>query len=506
MSVANQIYRQLTLGDSFDKKFGRRENLSKSLAQATDIIKSDLTSKKSNADTEKIQNALNELFYPKDETNPVIARERIQEEILQENLQNMQERVNSIFNAINTNYNGTAESLINASDFNKKYLKKDSGTNGFTLSYIDKLKNNIQEKINNLNQAIYDQNKNTILNAIQEIENQKIQLKTLLNQYGAFVNNLGVYSFSQFNVQQKTSVISILKTIYLLYEAVNNSLSVEDWDVFERSLAEAAKYFVDANVEELGQLFKTSLTGREVVQRGVSPLPFRYQVTTNAISQAFNQKRGFSYNTEKATITFSPASSKQGKMDVQLHWNGIYNGNDTDYRTSAKKWRSKKNGFGLGSTSIFGALARSAGQSAAEAYVLATLRTEDQFYKTWGEGLPPAIGIKEAHKLAKLSLLSDVAMGLNQRSGYANLLVIDTGSKIEVYNIAEKIEDYLKGQNEIFKFVTYREGAVEKVMADIYNQQIRRIGRTQTMLRTNTYFALAFSRLNTMRVTVSPKF
>lgn len=503
MSVMQQmamiVQHKYTLGDSFDKRFGRRNNLANELANATDFIKGQLDSKKSNADTKKIENALNRIFYPKDNKGPKINRAELQKAILQNNLNIMQQKITNILNAISLN--GTADNLISLSSFNQEYFGKEN-SQGFTLSRIETLKNTVYGKIDKLGQAINDQNKSTMLSAIQEIENQEAQLKSLLNQYSAEVNGLGIYNFNQFNISQRTNIIAILKTIYLLYEAVSNTLTVQDWQVFEQALAETAKYFIDASVDDI----TSSLTGKNMVQRGINSNAIAYEVASNITRQDFKNRKGFSYSAPNSTVIFTPSSIKQGKMDVQLKWNEVYGGGEQDYRVSAKKWTGKASKWGLGSTSIFNALARSVGQSRAEAYVLAALRTDDQFYKTWGKGLPSAVALQEAHDLAKLALLSDVAMGLNQQTGYANLLVIDTGKSIKVYDIAAKIQDYLQGNKKSFSFDGYSENVIEGTMANIYNNQIRRIGRTKTNVRTNTYFALAFNRLNNMKVTIHSHF
>lgn len=503
MSVMSQMamvaQRSYTLGDSFDKRFGRRNNLSQELVNATDFIKSQINSKKSNADVKKIETALNNIFYPKGSQNPLINREALQEAMVQENLTIMQEKLANISGAISSN--GTADSLISLSDFNKQYFNNENSS-GFTLSRIETLKNTIQDKMNKLNKAITSSDKNAILGAIQEIENQETQLKNLLAQYGASKNGLGIYNFNQFNVSQRSNIISILKTIYLLYEAVSNTLTVQDWQVFKRALAETSKYFINGSVDELTQEIRSSLTSKNMVQRGISSNPITYQVSTNVVKKDFKDKKGFTYQAPKSIITFTPNSTKQGKMDVQLKWDEVYGGNEKDYRVRAKLWSRGSNIRGLGTTSVFNAIARSVGQSRVEAYTLATLRTEDQFYKTWGKGLPSTAGLKEAHDLAKLALLADVAMGANQQTSYANLLVLDMGKSIKVYDIADMIQQYLRGKSELFQFNGYNEGTIESTMANIYNQQIRRIGRTQTLVRTNTYFALAFNKLNNMKVTI----
>jgi hypothetical protein len=49
-----------------------------------------------------------------------------------------------------------------------------------------------------------------------------------------------------------------------------------------------------------------------------------------------------------------------------------------------------------------------------------------------------------AHNFAQLALKSDIAMGLNQvtsssGAGYANVLVVDTGSSIKVRDLADMV-------------------------------------------------------------------
>jgi hypothetical protein len=75
----------------------------------------------------------------------------------------------------------------------------------------------------------------------------------------------------------------------------------------------------------------------------------------------------------------------------------------------------------------------------AEAYKFAVLTPTTDWA---GNGVPQFVAAQTAHDFAITALKSDIAMGLNQGktasgAGYANVLVIDTGSSIKVLDLAE---------------------------------------------------------------------
>jgi hypothetical protein len=78
----------------------------------------------------------------------------------------------------------------------------------------------------------------------------------------------------------------------------------------------------------------------------------------SADKEEMNKKRSFkmSKGGMTATYEYNPSAAKQGKMDVQLNYNGVPS---SDYRVSAKRWTR---GYGdLGETSIDAGITRASG-------------------------------------------------------------------------------------------------------------------------------------------------
>jgi hypothetical protein len=96
-----------------------------------------------------------------------------------------------------------------------------------------------------------------------------------------------------------------------------------------------------------------------------------------------------------------------------------------------------------------------------------------------------------AHEFAKLAIKADIAMGLSQESGYADTLVIDTGSSIKVYDIVAIV------RNKDLNLSGYNEEDINKDAIENY-YRIKNIRKA----RTTAYLMGMFSSLEKMKVTM----
>lgn len=283
--------------------------------------------------------------------------------------------------------------------------------------------------------------------------------------------------------------------------AFSKALSIPDFVtpqeagiLFEEALA-LTNYVDDASTdfinEELRKLAtSTSQFGAQAINRGdVGTISYNVDAKLVGSAQEATAK-GFKIIRGNATYTYSynPSSARQGKMDVQLYYNSDVK---DDYRVSAKRW-SRGSGD-LGETSIDAGISRAAGQSVAEAYKFAILTPN----RDWANSeIPTYLAADAAHEFAKTALKSDIAMGLNQGktaggAGYANVLVIDTGSAIRVKDLAAIVE----GNQALSK---YNPSTIEASANGIYNSMSKILtGRTQS------YLGLITSTLNKMKVTIN---
>lgn len=132
----------------------------------------------------------------------------------------------------------------------------------------------------------------------------------------------------------------------------------------------------------------------------------------------YTYKANFSYNTDsKRLIKADVSVSDDMKISVK-NWNGM---TFKDYKTGKSYYKD------LGSTFIINAIQRSCGNGILEDYIYVI---QDNQIKESDEG---TIAVAEAHELARLSLLADIASGYSQRSfgGNANFLVINDRKRKE---------------------------------------------------------------------------
>lgn len=338
----------------------------------------------------------------------------------------------------------------------------------------------------------------------EKIENIQQQIETLLAQGANILENgeRGM-QIGQERIIGKSFEDAIPIVNQLM--AFSKALSIPDFVspqeagiLFEEALA--LTNFVDDSsqaviTKELKSL-ATSLTqfGSESIKRGDGNL-ISYSVTSSLFNDEKEAKaRNFKIQKGNATFTYSynPSAARQGKMDVQLYYDS---GNKEDYRVSAKRW---SRGFGdLGETSIDAGITRAAGQSIAEAYKFAVLTPWiDWLDKT----VPSYMAVQNAHDFATLALKSDIAMGLKQGitesgAGYANVLIVDTGSAIKVRDLATLVI------SDSQKLSKYNPTEIQSSANSIYNSMFNLAhGRTQSYLGKMT------SILNKMKVTMNLSF
>lgn len=208
-----------------------------------------------------------------------------------------------------------------------------------------------------------------------------------------------------------------------------------------------------------------------------------------------DDSHGFTVTDKNVTYSYNPNASKMGKMDVYIKY-----GNDStqwkNYRSSLKRW---SHGIGdLGETSIDAAISRSSQSvSVVEAYKFAVLTPKFDAFRH--NTLPKFSAAEIAHEFAKLALTTDIAMGLNQRKGYANLLIIDTGISIRVIDLTEIIQKINnKQENSLKCHLTGYDSENIKNSAIANYTNMSKINN----MRTSSYLGLMTSTLNSMKVSI----
>lgn len=465
----------INLKTVLDGNAGQAE-LSSILSNATETIKADLEAKRSNANFGALEGQLNRIFYP-------VGVTAISADYYNKRMEtSTEEQLSKIFNSFdfetNTSGHHSAKNAISPNTLRKSMESAAIGLKTL-IEQISKTESVVEK--NHLEQL-----------------HQKLQ--ALLKEGQTILDN--AERSLQFGQERITgaSFDNALKIVNQLM-AFSKALSIPDFVtpqeagiLFEEALAltnyvdQASSGTIDDALRELAKT--TTQFGSTPIARGNSGL-ISYKADIKMFNEKEAQSKGFKITKGNASYTYSynPSAAKQGKMDVQLQYNSA---NKDDYRVSAKRW---SRGFGdLGETSIDAGITRAAGQSVAEAYKFAVLTPS---YDWLNDETPQYLAAQTAHDFAVLALKSDIAMGLNQGktgsgAGYANVLVVDTGSSIKVRDLAALV---LSKTHQLSK---YSAGAIQSAANNIYGS-MSNIAHG----RTSSYLAAMTSTLNKMKVTMN---
>lgn len=417
------------------------------------IIK-EINNKKIKSNIKNLETYLNNTFYPVNETAFSKGYQQAQQKKI-------------------TDYDNSLIEVINNFDFNttinKNKLKVRDDQIKIAKSTLTSLKQEVEHQLDALGKL----EKNCNLNNLEKI---KDEFNIFANKINSIINTLNQenksFYYFKSNENGAGSIISEINLIRGWLAVLNNPSNItnnEVGQVFEKALLKATNITVDNETDRmLNEMFKDGgHYGSKSILRGVN------NTSKEESLQVSYENMGISY-------TYNPGAAKQGKMDVKIILND--NNRKDEYRISAKRWSK---GYGdFGSTSIDAGITRASGVSVAEAYKLAVL---PNFLSN----------ATIAHDFARTALASDIIMGLNQGvqsdGGYANVLVVDTGSKIVVQDLAEITLEKIKNK----KIDNY----VEKEMHEMAESAYEDI-KYLTSNRTNAYFLKTTSTLNKMKVTI----
>ena len=459
-----------------DGQQGQTE-LSVALAAASAQLRAEVASKRSKGDLGKLQGQLQKIFYPTGIT--AISTDYYNERTGNATSKNLVE----IFEGFNFESNATGH-------HNAKTAISPN-TLAASLKSAQMQLDSALQKMANQDTATSSTHLTQILQECQQLINQGSQILASAE----IVYQFGQPRIAGTSFEQALVIVNKLSAFSKVLSS-KDFVSPQDAGIlFEKALA--MTNFVDAASDAviddaIRMLSGKAHYGAETIRRGVGgAISFSANIGLANKKEVKRDKR-FRLSKNGMTIDYSydPGSGRDGKMDVQLH----YGMSDMeDYRVSAKRWTR---GFGdFGDTSIDAGITRAVGNSVAEAYRFAVLKPrKDQM----GDGdVPNFIAAQSAHAMAKLALKSDIVMGLNQGktasgAGYANILVVDTGSEIKVRDLATIVLE------DTYELSKYDEASINRTAINSY-AAIKNIltGRSQS------YLALMSSALNKMKVTLN---
>lgn len=468
----------LVLKTALDGIVGQQE-LSGILQVAKNNILEEVKSKRTKNNIQNLEGYLNNLFYPKGEGK------NFSDFLNSIELTSKEETLETIFNKFDFEDKSTWENNYQS----KQYIKNTTLTKA-----IEDLKNVIS-KIESTSNYM---NIETLSNALKQcnayIEKGNEILKQEVTKF------FGDKSYLS-NSKDAVEIINLANTLNKMINNPNRITNDDAGKIFERALARVN--FIEQYGEDI--IFdddnkSLDLTnyhfGSKPVERGSGNL-INFTIKANIVNdneildKAKNKyNTNFKINEKNMEISYSynPYDAKQGKMDVSIK---LSDEKVEPYRISAKNWMH--NGTGdLGSTNIFGGIARSVNgnMTVINAYKLAVLKPKEDQMDPNKDEVPNNISAQDAHDFAKMALKADVAMGLSQKTGYANVLVVNNGKKIKVYDLVNIVEKS--------NLAGYNNGTIEGAANNAY-EKIKSLIRN----RTNTYLNLMTLALQKMKVTIN---
>lgn len=453
------------------------------LNAATQSIKDDINNKQTNVDIERFEQALNNLFYG---TNPSSEAQEYQQKMAKGTEQEIINRINSIALSYESGAGGTVSSITKKSIHQNTMLREINKAK-MNLMQISQMASGVEDEtginqtLNIMNQAIAEAE-----NAFNSVSWDYLQEVSKTSGYSSFATDEGA--------RLKLAYAKLLD----LNKATNGGKALtqkEAGDAFEDTFLKlgprAIKNMTDGTVKDL----TSELTGKNQVQRGIAgPFEYTTQFKKGVGLEIKDTPERFKIsNGEDMTITYSynPGVAKQGKMDVQISYKDGSGFNDI--RASLKNWRSQKTNS-LGETDIERAVARTVGNNLTECYRAALLKSGDQFKN---HKAVKFICAESAHSMARLAIAADIAMGLKQKTHWANILIVDTGSAIKVKSLANILKDWdASASTNIASLTGYDAGKIEESLANAYHS----IYGKRSPGRSSAYHIFASSILRGMKV------
>lgn len=314
---------------------------------------------------------------------------------------------------------------------------------------------------------------NEISNFLEKLEISGINLGMLGNQLNALKNNFEQLKIQLENLRnqdpinyeatnrtaggnlRKTSdtgaYIDALDNLYNFIKTLKINLTNAYGYGFEHSL-KAFNKLIEIHTEEvtnkvLEKAFNSTTEGQGVVNRGalsseifVTDINTIYKTTAGLLGP--NPVQYTPGSTIERLVSINSYDPKQGKMDVE------FKTPENTFRISAKSWHNLTDSkLNFGETTLFNAIARTAGVDSALAYGLPV-----GYYNPEGK-LWSHMGF---HEFAKTCIFLDTVMGYSQSNNYADTIVIQNRSNparpirvFSIYDLITKIYKIIKSDEFI---------------------------------------------------------
>ena len=497
--------------------FNGQSDLTSALDAGRTWIESKINSMKTTTDIQILEDRLNKYFNP----NNAEDGGRLKEFDPRYYLNNQAQQVGQIWLEMAESFDLETQTVSN----------KDSSYKMITVNRIKQaisqatsIVKQLEIESSNVPNSTSKEQLENLLNNITMLQLQATTILNLAEQREIYKPGTGNYAISTSNTNHGQNIMSIVSKlegfVRFFSDSTNTDIIQDCARRWEQALQEAGKAFLNegyaaANKETsklLNELInKNTLTGEEKIIRGSNKINYKVKIGLGSkTAEGVNEKliedqlrtatktkpKGISHfkqvNNKKSyttefTYSFNPSVKASGKMDARLVIQPPEIAPVNDIRVSAKNWPMTHSGD-LGETTIDAAITRTGGASVAEAYKLI---------------MKSNIGanLSFAHNVAKMLIKADIAMGLSQGinedkggAGYANILIINTGTKVRVLDLTSMVLD-----NQI-KVERYNDNEISSEMQDRF-----KLIKSIRYNRTDAYLLLATSYLNSIKVTMRPK-
>lgn len=464
----------MTLGDVY---CGR---LNVSLKHAHDMILTTLGYRSEGNNYKQLEEDLNNFFYRQNNGNLLTVSE---ESALKGNL--LSEYADVILNTLE---------IGSISEFRKFNAKGNAIRKMLSLT-LEKQILNLQTKVKQLESGISDKN-NTVdaENARKALEEIKAIIESsidVLRRVEDYSNKSSSKSYFKdgTDLNEATRCYNLLRTYNNILQNFN-TLSQASGEVLERYL----KIFGKKRNEWEQNIAKditaksfSRLTGQDTKSRGGGIVNLtQINIQNFDANENYNLVDHISSNNFIMDVEYNTGAEKQIKMDVELFFSGGNYGQGSHFRISAKNW-ARIGAYGsLGETNLLSALSRS-------------IQKQEEF----SLGMLSSYQESAAFALGKLSIMADIATGLSQRAGYANTLVVNTGSRINVINLGKVIEQAMVEPLEGMQGLTLHGYFFDPLKGTALVTYDKGLEGIKTPGRTNMFLKLYYGYLKNVKVSMS---
>lgn len=455
----------MTLGDIFSGKvigfdIDFHENDSNFLVKNHFYnLKSLLNNKKDSVTNTTLEKQLNELIYG---TIPGVETEysRSINLIADSYIQKILDKISKIdLNSLNFDIETKANKEVEDSTSRASLQRADA--------LITAIETDIKTLLSNAKGQSVEKKINELKNKMNSIKEQITAIKSLDNLKGRkFLSYKDGQSFKDLKgnlilLERYAELIRILPNANRLGDAFEN--------ITKKALNMEAKKGTNKIFE--GLLGAKKWGDREVSRTSVTGgIPLKVSVNFSALRKLKESNnsnvQNLRYKDGNTQIIYEASESKNSKMDIEIKFN---TGDST--RLSLKNWNNIESTnflFGMGTTNTLGALLRSTGEINVKNYSLVLLSNRNSI-------------LSSAHKYAKISIATDILMGISQRNNWAEELVINDRSRryIYVFNMPSLIQN-LSNNLEI---LGYQENNLHQIAHDVLGTIKLKSGRTSAYIQ-----------------------